>query len=89
MEKTFDIKISSNSSNYKNLTLSNMLNLLSDHFATIGLDIQPITITDSISGNIISQFTEGQETCTELITLDKNNQSYTISQLLDLYPYLN
>ena len=88
MERTFDIQISSTSSNHKNLTLSNMLNILSEHFATIGFDNEPIIISDSTIGNIISEFNEGVETCLEPITLPKHNQGYNVSALLELYPYI-
>lgn len=85
----FSITITSANINHHNLTLNELLNVLNEHFATVGCDYEPIIITDYEMGNVIEVFNGCDVTTFEEVFVEKFNKSYRICQLLEMVPYMN
>lgn len=79
---------SSNTSIYRN-TINELVFHISEHFARLGQDIQPIFITDSETGELYEVIEDEKLSFNHKFTTEIKHKEYNILQLLELMPYLN
>lgn len=70
------------------LSLLQLVIVLSEHFAQVGINNEVIAITDSITGELFEVIKDEQLTFNYQFYSEKLNQHYTIFQLLEILPYL-
>ena len=85
----YNITFQSTNITLENQSLTQTLNAINEHYANVGYDPEEIIITSATEGNIIEIITSDNVQSFEKVLLDKFNEYYTISSLIQLLPYLN
>ena len=84
----YTIEFTSTSEKFVNLSLKDLVVKISEHFAYVGADFEPISIIDSESGEVYEII------CSEGLVLNYKfyfehlDSYYNILELVDLLPYL-
>lgn len=93
--QTFDVQIASTNQQFTELTLTEMVSVISEHFAIVGADYQPIFVLDHESQGVLEVLYDKPDDPNftsesfEKIFVDKFNREYTVVELLELAPYLS
>lgn len=85
----YNITFQSTNITLENQSLTQTLNAINEHYANVGYDPEEIIITSATEGNIIEIITSDNVQSFEKVLLDKFNEYYTISSLIQLLPYLS
>ena len=85
----FNIIINSNNTHFNNLSIYEMLMELSEHYANVGFDENPIQISDSETGELLEIITGDICQFNYQVKLESLGKAHTILDLLDLIPYIN
>lgn len=84
-----NIYFTSTNTSIRQNTLKELVFHLSEHFARLGQDSQPILITDSDTGEIYEVIENEKLFFNHKFTTKIKHNEYNILQLLELIPYFN
>lgn len=93
--QTFDVQITSTGENFDDLTLLEMVAIISEHFAVVGADYSGVIVTDHDSHGVLEVLYDKeddpafQSESFEKIFVEKFNREYTVAELLELAPHLS
>lgn len=85
----YTINFTSTNTTIYRLSLNEIVSHLSDHFARLGADDEPIHISDSETGELYEVIEDEKLSFNHKFTTEIKHKEYNILQLMELIPYLD